>query len=188
MPDDYDRKLVADFLGGREEALEVLIGQYLKSIYAFVYRLVGIREDAEEITQETFVKAWRNFKKFDQKRSFKTWLYKIARNTSIDFLRKKKIVPFSDFEKENGENYIEENLIDPAPLPEEIFDRKNLADEIAAAIEKLPAKYGEVLILHYHDQFTFQEISEMLDEPADTVKTRHRRAIIALRRLLLDKG
>ncbi|MBI4159946.1 sigma-70 family RNA polymerase sigma factor [Candidatus Wolfebacteria bacterium] len=73
-----------------EVSLELLIRRYLKPIYGFTYRYVGAGQDTEDVTQETFVKVWRNLKKFDQNKSFKTWIFSIAKNTAIDFLKKKK--------------------------------------------------------------------------------------------------
>lgn len=184
--DSSDAQLVAEYLRGDKEALQILISRHLKMIYNFVYRYVCNAHDTEDLTQDIFIKTWRNLKKFDQTRSFKTWIFKIAQNTCLDFLRKKKTVPFCEFENEEGENPMAESLADPAPLPQEIFDRENLARELSLATEKLPPKYRAVLFLHYNDHLTFQEISESLGEPLDTVKSRHRRAIIALRKILTE--
>ena len=186
MENFTDAQLVAKHLKGDKEALQILISRYLKQIYNFSYRYVGNAHDAEDLTQEVFIKTWRNLKKFDQTRNFKTWIFKIAQNNCFDFLRKKKTIPFSEFENEEGENTMAETLADQTPLPQELFDRENLARELAAAIEKLPLKYRTVLFLHYNDHFTFQEIAESMGEPLDTVKSRHRRAIIALRRILTE--
>ncbi len=185
MGDYTDEQLVNDYLKGDETALEILIRRYLKPVYIFAYRQVGNLRDAEDITQEVFIKAWRHLKKFDCNKSFKTWIFSIARNATIDFLRKKKIAPFSELENEDSENSMAETVVDPAPLPQEIFDRKNLAQELAVAMEKLSPKYRTVLFLHYNDHFTFQEIADITGEPINTVKSRHQRAITKLRELLL---
>jgi len=180
-----DEQLVHDYLKHKDgKSLEILIGRYLKPIYGFVYKYTNLLNEAEDITQEVFVKVWRNLKKFDQKKSFKTWIFQIAKNTAIDFLRQKKNIPFSAFETEDGENPLANSLIDQNPLPAEIFDQQNLAENLTAAIGKLSEKYRQVLHLHYNNQFTFQEIAETLDEPIDTVKSRHRRALIALKEIL----
>ena len=186
MLDGNDEKLVSQYLKGDEKSLEILVKQYIKPIYRFIYRYLGNTSDAEDITQEAFVKAWRHLKKFDQMKSFKTWIFSIAKNASIDFLRKKKIIPFSKFNNREDENIITETIVDPAPLPQEIFDLKNLAEELARVMKKLSPKYRMVLFLHYNDHFTFREIAESLEEPLNTVKSRHRRALIALRKLLTE--
>ena len=84
-----EEQLVRDYLKGDENSLEILIGQYLKPIYSFIYRYVGNASEAEDITQEVFVRVWKNLKKFDQNKKFKTWIFGIAKNASIDWLRKK---------------------------------------------------------------------------------------------------
>jgi len=180
-----DEQLVHDYLKHKDEkSLEILIARYLKPIYGFVYKYTNLLNEAEDITQEVFIKVWRNLKKFDQNKSFKTWLFQIAKNTAIDFLRQKKNIPFSEFDNEHGENQLTNTLIDQNPLPNRIFDQKNLAERLSAAIDKLSEKYRQVLHLRYNDQFTFQEIAETLNEPLDTVKSRHYRALIALKELL----
>jgi RNA polymerase sigma-70 factor (ECF subfamily) len=184
--DCSDQQLIADYLNGDEESLEVLIKRYLKPIYSFVFRYVGDSQEVEDITQEVFVKTWRNLKKFDRKKSFKTWIFTIAKNTSIDWLRKKKTIPFSEFENKEGRNVLLETVADTAPLPHEFFGRANIVQKLTSAIEKLLPKYRMVLFLRYNDHFTFREIAEILEGSLNTIKSRHRRALILLKKLLLD--
>lgn len=166
-----------------DKALELLISPYLKPIYGFIFQFVKNAPDAEDITQEVFIKAWRNLKKIKQK-NFKAWLFRVARNTAIDFLRKKRAIPFSDFENEAGENILMETVADETDLPDEILAKQNLGQELNAAIDKLPLPYCLTLLLHYKENLTFQEISECLNEPLNTVKSRYRRALIQLKNLL----
>lgn len=196
MKNNNDQNLIKKYFQGDEKALEILIKVYLKPIYSFVYRYVNNEQDAEDITQEVFVKVWRNLKKFNpqknhfltlidkQQKSFKTWIFSIAKNTSIDWLKKKKAIPFSNFENEKGENPLTETLADPAPLPNEIFERANIAEILNSATQQLLPKYRMILSLRYNDHFNFREISETLSEPLNTIKSRHRRAIILLKKLL----
>lgn len=179
-----DKQLIVDCLKGDEESLELLIQSYLKPIYSFVYRYTGSTQDTEDITQEVFVKVWRNLKKFDQQKSFKTWIFAIAKNTAFDHLKKKKVIPFSYFENEKGENIITETLADPSPLPDELLERAGVAQILTSAMEKLSPQYRMVLFLRYNDHFTFREIGESLGEPLHTIKSRHRRALIQLKELL----
>jgi len=204
-----DEKLVANYLKGDDESLEILIKRYLKPIYSFVFRCVGNSQEAEDITQEVFVKMWRNLKKFNPRRSrfatlrgkqkkkpapyrtysgagFKTWIFSIAKNTSFDFLKKKKAIPFSEFENEEGENMLVERLIDLTPLPDELLERADIAEMLNTTINHLAPQYRLVLFLRYNDHFTFREIAEILGEPIDTIKTRHRRGIAILRKLLKE--
>jgi len=187
MPNLADVQLVTRYLKGDERALELLIQQYLKPLYSFVYRYVGNARDAEDITQEVFVRMWKHIKKFDLQRKFKTWIFSIAKNAAIDFLRKKKTIPFSEFENEEGENMLAETFKDPSPLPDEVLEHKNLTQMLTSAMDKLSLKYRMILFLRYNDHFTFQEIANTLEEPLNTVKSRHRRALIKLRQML-DKS
>ncbi len=179
-----DRQLIENYFKDDEKSLEILIGKYLKPIYGFIYRYVGNAQEAEDITQETFVKMWRNLKKFDKQKGFKTWIFSIAKNTSIDFLRKKKVITFSEFENERGESTILEKFIDSSPLPNELLERKDLMGTLAKAIGKLLPKYRKTLLLRHNDNLTFREISETTGEPLNTVKSRYRRGVILLKKLL----
>jgi RNA polymerase sigma-70 factor (ECF subfamily) len=172
-----DEQLVGDYLKGDEKSLEILIKRYLGPIYGFVFRFVGNREDAEEIAQEVFVKVWRNLKKFNRSKSFKTWIFSIAKNTAVDFLRKRRVQVFSETEIET--------VVDPAPLPQELLEKAEMVKLLEPALNKLERKYRMVLLLYYNDHFNFREIAEILDEPLNTIKSRHKRALIILKKLLL---
>ena len=184
--DRSDQQLIASYLAGDEKSLEILFGRYLKPIYSFVYRYVSGAHDVEDITQEVFVRIWRNLKKFDQNKSFKTWIFSIAKNAAIDFLKKKKAIPFSEFENEEKENILIETLADPSPLPQELLERTDMKRVLNAAMEKLSPKYRMVLFLRYNDHFNFREISESLGESLHTITSRHRRALIKLKKLLTE--
>ncbi|MDP2668538.1 MAG: sigma-70 family RNA polymerase sigma factor [bacterium] len=187
MQNRSDIQLVLDYLAGDEQSLELLIKQYLKPIYSFVSRYVGNGQEAEDITQEVFVRVWRNLKKFDQEKSFKTWIFSIAKNASLDFLKKKKAIPFSEFDTEEGGNRITDTLADPSPLPLELLEKAGMAKILNMAMEKLSPQYRMVLFLRYNDHFNFREIAESMGEPLHTVKSRHRRALIKLKELLTDE-
>ena len=189
-----DQQLIADYLNGNEDTVAILIDRHLKAVFNFTYRLVGKSEDAEDITQETFLKMWRNLKKYRQGENFKTWLFTIARNTAIDWLRKKKSFVFSDFSAgsgsasggENGDDYnpFAETLTDTEPLPDEIFAKAEEKKFLENALTKLSPAHREVLLLHYGEYLTFDEIGKILDQPLNTVKSRHRRALIELREII----
>lgn len=179
-----DQILIEKYLQGDEKSLEVLIRAYLRPIYSFVWRYAGNAQDAEDITQEVFVKVWRHLKKFNQNKSFKTWIFAIAKNASLDHLKKKRAIPFSEFDQEDGSNLITDTLADPSPLPMELLEKAGMARMLNEAMKKLSPQYRMVLFLRYNDHFTFREIAEVLEEPLQTVKSRHRRALIILRKLL----
>ena len=115
-----DKYLVLDYLNGDETALNIIIRRHLKLVYNFAYRLTGRAQDSEDISQETFIKIWKNIKRYDQNQEFKTWLLAIAKNTAIDWLRKRKDFVFSDFETAEGKNSITDFLADFAPMPDKV--------------------------------------------------------------------
>jgi len=179
-----DEQLIADYLGGDRKSLEILIRRYLKPIYGFVYRYVGNSQDAEDITQDAFVKMWRNLKRFDKRKSFKTWVFTIAKNTAMDVLKKKKTIPFSEFDNEEGENILTETLADQRFLADKVFERASIVQLLQSAIDNLLPKYRLVLSLRYNDNLNFREIAEILGEPLNTIKSRHRRALTIFKKNL----
>jgi len=92
MIETNDSQLVQKYLSGDEESLKLLIRNYLKPVFSFVYHFVNNPAEAEDIAQDVFVKMWKNLKKFDQQKKFKTWLFAIAKNTALDYLKKKKFL------------------------------------------------------------------------------------------------
>ncbi len=188
MHEVTDNELVSFYLDGDEQALEALIERYVKIVYGFVYRYVNDASSADDITQEVFIRSWRNLKKFDRKKNFKTWLFAIAKNASLDALKKRKAIPFSMFDDIEGNNVIIDTMTDEALLPNELFERKEIAMILALSLEKLSPKYRMTLFLRYNDHFSFNEIAETLGESLDTIKSRHRRGLILLKNLLMKKS
>jgi len=173
-----DQELIEKYLKGDEKALEILISKYLKPIYNFIFSYVQNQQDAEDLTQETFLKMWRNLKKFKKEKNFENWLFTIAKNTCFDFLRKKRKNLIL-----NAENL--EIVADLAPSLLEKMEKESLLEKLKKEIENLPFKMKEVINLHYNFGLNFREISEILGEPMNTVKSRHKRAISKLKRSIL---
>jgi len=187
MKKQNDLWLIQRYLKGDEQSLGILIKSYLGPIYSFVSRYINNSgQDSEDITQDVFVKVWKHIKRFDQSKSFKTWIFEIAKNTAIDFMKKKKMVLFSNFEDEQGENFIEQNIPDFAPIASEILERKESGEIVKEAIMSLPNQYRTTIFLRYNDHFTFKEIAESLGESINTIKSRHRRALAMLKIRLKD--
>lgn len=179
-----DEALVAEHLAGNEEALTRLLERHMKTVYSFILR--SVEDGVEDVVQDTFLKVWKNMRKYEPRRaSFKTWLMRIARNTVIDAQRKKKYAVFSDLENEYGDNRILDTP-DSGPLPDEILAQVRDAHEVTEVLQKLPPQYREVLLLRYMSQMTFEEVSSVLHEPQNTVRSRHRRGLARLRGLLED--
>ncbi len=179
-----ENRLIEKYLAGDEESLEVLVSTYLKPIYSFVYKNVGKEDDSEDITQEVFVKVWKNLKKFDSTKKFKPWIFQIAKNTSIDYLRKKKTIPFSRFQGQNGKNILEETLASkPQNLIETLSDKKTLQ----TAKEELSKKELNIIKMRNEDGLSFREIAETSNESINTIKSRYRRTLSALKKIIKNK-
>lgn len=183
MTEIEDEKLVTLYLEGDQSAFEILVKRYTTPIYNFVGQFVGYGATAEDITQETFIKVWKSLNKFDKTKKFKPWLYRIARNSAFDYLRKHKI----DFslevldEKEESQDYF---FPDSKPNPFEQIVLSQSRQAIFDYVGQLPAIYAVVLRLYYLEEFSLPEIAGILTESIDTVKSRHRRALLKLEKLL----
>jgi len=176
-----DAKLVAEFLNGSEEAFEQLVNRYLKAIYNFLYQFTQDMDSLDDLTQETFIKAWKNIRKFDSEKNFKTWIFTIAKNTAYDFLKKKKTIPFSNFLDEDGKNQLEK-VVEDGPRLEEVLDRQDVEKKLGEKLQEVPANYRIILLMHYKDDFSLQEIAEILNLSYNTVKSQHARALASLKK------
>ena len=181
-----DRKLIQRFFEhSDEQSLQLLFGRYMRPIHSFLLRLTASPQDADDLTQETFLKVWKNLKRFKQDQSFKSWLFSIAHHTAIDWFRKRRNVPFSSFEDDEGNNVLFETLKDDVELPWVFLDRKDAVDILRKVLFELPPSSREILILRHESEMTFEEIGEILHEPLNTVKSRYRRSLLILRERFL---
>lgn len=181
-----DEQLVKKYLSGDESAFSELLEKYLKSIFNFLFYLTRDATISEDLTQITFIKAWKNIQKFDQSKSFKTWLFTIAKNSAYDFFKKKKTISFSSFTDEEGNNKLE-NVSSEDILPDEILEKKDLAKEMEVKLGQIPEKYRIILVLHYKEDFSLSEIAKIIGSPYNTVKAYHARALFALRKAFLKE-
>jgi len=185
MDDISDKKLVEDFLNGDQAAFDVIVERYFRAVFNFVYKITPETSAAEDITQEAFLKTWKNIRKYDTSRSFKTWIFTIAKNTAFDHLKKKKELSFSTFADDEGNSFLE-NVKSEDPLPDEIIMKEDMPQKLEKAIDALPPKYKVVMNLRYKEDMSFPEIAEVLGESQNTVKSRHRRAIESLKKAISD--
>ncbi len=192
LVNDDDEKIIAEYLNSRDEELfRILLDRYTKPVYNFIRSMVGKTGEAEDITQEVFVKVWKNLKKYKIGQNFKTWLFAIAKNSTIDFLRKRKVLNFADLNSQahdriDGDDNFDfaENIPDEAILPDEALQKLQNSDLLNKLLDQLRVEYKTVLVLHYMEEMTFDEISKMLKKPLNTVKSYHRRAILELRKMI----
>lgn len=178
-----DEQLIADYMDGDEQALGVLVDRHMQATYAFALRLVGNASAAEDITQESFVKAWKHIRRYRFGTNFRTWLLSIARNTAIDWLRKKRERAFSEFETESG-NVLIDTLADKGPTVIEQLAQAYDMRLLEAHIASLHPRYRDVVLLRHTSDLTFEEISATLNRPLHTVKSQYRRAVLMLQKLM----
>jgi RNA polymerase sigma-70 factor (ECF subfamily) len=183
MQELEDAQLVRLALKNNDEAMAVLVARYLKQVYSFIYTYLKNSADAEDVTQEVFVKVWRNLSKFDLNKPFRPWIYQIAKNTSLDRLKKHGELSFSDLENEAGEQWLAQSVPDVSPLPQQLTDRQLLKDGFVKALGLLPAKYAEVLVKYHMEELNFREIAQATRLSINTVKSRYRRAISRLAKI-----
>lgn len=180
MSDYSDEQLVAKYLKKDEKALEEIVGRYLPLIFGFVKKYTGNQDNASDITQEVFVKVWKNIRSFDQAKSFRTWIFTIAKRTAIDELRKQKAIPFSALQ----ENGFEDLIVDESlSILDQIFLQQQ-SKELTLALARLPVNYNSIIKLRADDDLSFREIANKLKEPLNTIKSRYRRGLALLKELL----
>ncbi len=182
---DTDAQLIQKAKSGDRSALEMLISRYLSFVYTRAFLYVKQVADAEDITQEVFVKVWEHLKKIDSSKNFKAWLGEITKNRCLDFLKKKRDISFSSF-GEDGVSIVE-TLVDAPSVNIDQLEASLQSAGIAQKIALLSPHYQEVIRLYYREGFNLREIAERLREPFNTVKSRHRRAIQILRNLFFQQ-
>ncbi|MBP7822426.1 MAG: sigma-70 family RNA polymerase sigma factor [Candidatus Moranbacteria bacterium] len=179
-----DSELLKRHQEGDSDAFPLIMKAYLKPIYHFAFHFTREEGSAEDIAQETFIKAWKHLDRFNAEKKFKTWIFAIAKNTAYDYLKKKRAIPFSSFEDDDGENPIEA-IDDEKLLPDSLFEKKEIAATLAQALEQISPPNRAILTLRYLEDFSLEEISEILDEPYNTIKSRHGRALKSLKDVIL---
>ena len=167
---DYELVLLA--IKGDQKAFAELLGIYRDSIYFMLLKMVNNKSDAEDLTIEAFGKAFKNLANYTPNYAFSTWLFKIATNNCIDFLRKKKIQQkHVSIDKESTEDYQSTvTLFSTNPDPEEELIIKQKGKLLHTVIKKLNPRYRELIRLRYFQQLSYAEIAEELNLPIGTVK------------------
>ncbi|HXO22714.1 MAG TPA: sigma-70 family RNA polymerase sigma factor [Thermoanaerobaculia bacterium] len=148
---------------------------FVDALYNTAYRMTRNSEDAEDLVQETYLKAYRYYDKFEEGTNFKAWLFKIMKNTFINNYRKKQQTPalsdFSDIE-ESFESQVSEEAARQIKNPEEEFLENVLDEDVQGALDKLPPDYRMVVILADLEGFSYKEIADILEVPVGTVMSR----------------
>lgn len=183
-----DSRLIQQALGGDDNAYKKLMKKYHDAIYNFIYRMVRDKHQVEDLTQEAFIKAFSSLRSFNDEFAFSTWLYKIATNNSIDYIRKRRLQLYSidkPIEAADSDYAFE--------LPDDTYeaDKEIITDQrthlLNEAITHLPEKYRKVIHLRHVEERSYEEIAKMLRLPIGTVKAHIFRARELLYKQLKNK-
>ncbi|WP_017729224.1 RNA polymerase sigma factor SigW [Halalkalibacterium ligniniphilum] len=181
--DTIVKRLVKEVRKGDEQAFAELVELYKDKVYQVAYRMVGNAHEAQDVAQEAFLRAYTNIDRYDINRKFSTWIFRIATNVAIDRLRKKKPDFYLEDPVQGADGLtIGSQLAADKALPEEQVVTMETQDWIQAEIAELPPKYRTAIILKYMEDLSLKEISDVLDLPVSTVKTRIHRGREALRK------
>lgn len=177
---ESETDLVAACLKGNVNSFSFLVRSYKKPLFTYLYRICGDKDSAEDMFQETLLKAWQNLKNYNEQNKFSSWLFSIAHNVAVDSLRKRKVRSNIIYMDEIHEP---DNRLNPFT----ILINKESGIKISGAINKLPDKQKQVFLLRQHGEMTFKEIASLLNEPLNTVLGHMHYAVEKLRKDLVDK-
>lgn len=161
-----------------QQAYATLMKRYKKAVYFMILKMIRDADDAEDLTMEAFAKAFRNLHKFKKDYTFSTWLFRIATNNTIDFIRKKKLKTMSlnNTLTDDGGNYVNIDVEDDDNNPQDEFIRSQRIEMVRIFVDKLPAKYRKLVQLRYFDELSYEEIAQELEKPLGTVKAQLHRS------------
>lgn len=180
-----DELLIRRAQRGDADAFEQLLLEHQKNVYNLCYRMAGNPDDAMDLSQETFLRAWRCLDQYQFASAFSTWLYRLCSNICIDFLRKRRrqqTVPLT-FEDADGEEQTYA-VPDAQPLPEEQVELKLTREILQAAMAQLLPEHRAVLQLRVVNEMSYEQIADVLDIQIGTVKSRLSRARNQLKKIL----
>lgn len=172
----YDYELVLQAMEGDQKAYGELLGRYRDAIYFMLLKMVNNPSDAEDLTIEAFGKAFKNIKQYTPNYAFSTWLFKIATNNCIDFIRKKKLNNISIDQSSHNEDSMPMTIPSDGPDPEENLISQQKVILLRSVVAKLKPRYRKLIELRYFYEFSYEEISDELELPIGTVKAQLFRA------------
>ena len=181
-----DAELVQQAVNGDQRAYAELMERYRDAIYYMLLKMVSNASDAEDLTIEAFGKAFRNIKQYTANFAFSTWLFKIASNNAIDFMRKKKLNNVSIDETLRDTDAIPVNIRSEQPTPEESLISEQKIMLLRSVVAKLKPRYRRLVELRYFYEYSYEEISEEMGLPIGTVKAQLFRARELLQNVLKD--
>ena len=189
MTREQEAAIVRKVLGGDANAFETLVLEYEKNVYNIALRMTGNSEDAADMTQEAFIKAYNSLQSFRGDSKFSVWLYRIVSNVCLDFLRSKNRRPTVSLsvEDDDGED-AQLDVADESQSPKLLLDRKLTRDSVRRGLDSLPPDYRQILLLREIQGLSYDEIAQALSLEVGTVKSRIFRARKRLCTFLIDDG
>jgi RNA polymerase sigma-70 factor, ECF subfamily len=182
-----DFLLVQRYLKGNNEAVAVLVERYQNRLHNTIFKICGNYEDALELTQDSFVKAFESIENFQGKSSFYTYLYRIGVNLAINFCNRRKKVQFITIDDDSGSGCLKDFLIGDGCDPQKVVQNKEAVAILRQAIAEIEEKYRVVLVLRDIEQMSYEQVGQVLELEEGTVKSRLFRARAMLKELLLKK-
>ena len=182
-----DGELIAISIRGREDSFEELVRRYQRPITGYVYRILNNYDASLDVTQEVFIKVYNSLSRYSSDYKFSTWLYRIAHNAAIDYIRRNSVNQQS-LETENADGSYQLQIESPRPTPEQERERSEWRREIETVVQCLPVVYRELILLRHGQDLSYDEIAEVTGLPLGTVKNRLFRAREMMREMFVERG
>lgn len=182
-----DVELITKAIGGREDGFEELVRRYQRPITAYIYRMLNDYESSLDVTQEVFIKVYNSLERYSSDYKFSTWLYRIAHNAAIDYMRRNS-ANLQSLETETADGAYQLQIESPLLTPEQERERSEWRSEIEAVVKCLPAVYRELILLRHAQDLSYDEIAEVTNLPLGTVKNRLFRAREMMREIFIERG
>lgn len=181
MESNLENKLISKSINGDSAAFGLLMRDYRNRLYGYLWKLCGNKSVTEDLFQETLIKVWKGFPRYNEQNKFSSWLFSIAHNVALDSFRKAKVrerVIHTDQVPEKG---LEDNQLKKMEVDE-------LEESVMKVVANLPAKQRQVFLLRQHGEMTFKEISKLTEEPLNTVLSHMNYAVKKLKKVLREEN
>ena len=189
MSEMGEKELLKKCRQGDRDAFNILVQTYQRQVINLAYGMLSDTEDATDAAQEVFIKVYRNIDRFEGKSSLSTWIYRITSNVCKDFLRKRTrtIQSISIYESSEDDDDRPMEIKDSSPTPQEHMEITETQREVRKALDELPEEYKSVIVMYDLEGLSYDEISNVLQCPVGTIKSRLNRARKALKKNLSEK-
>ena len=182
-----DGELIETAIRGGEDSFEELVRRYQRPITGYIYRMLNNYDASLDVTQEVFIKVYNSLERYSSEYKFSTWIYRIAHNAAIDYMRR-NLVNQQSIEAENADGTYQLQIESPQPNPEQERERSEWRTEIETVVKCLPQVYRELILLRHAQDLSYDEIAEVTNLPLGTVKNRLFRAREMMREIFVERG